>query len=241
MVQVLATSATLSEVTTLPIPDWCVAYWLAGDVFPNLTGVIVVVAALLCMVLPYLIGSINPAILICKRIWGKDIRDYGNGDADFNNVWGACGRKYGLLVMVLDFLKATAAVWLGIVLFESIGGALAGFFVIFGHMFPIFHGLRGGKGMICLAGVVLTLNWLTFLVLLVIFFIGLIGTKLLPFASVMTALLYPLILNAFANRGLNVAMAVITTVFIVYTNRKNLSRMREGKEPKTELFKKKEK
>ncbi|MBE6590191.1 MAG: glycerol-3-phosphate acyltransferase [Ruminococcaceae bacterium] len=222
--------------------EWNLVDWLVLNFFPDsvaMTGMLNVVGAILCMILPYLLGSIHPAILICRRVYGKDIRDYGNGDSDFNNVWGACGKKLALSVLLLEVLKSVLSVLFGIFMWKTNGGAIAGFFVIFGHMFPLFHRFKGGKGIACLGAVILTLDPLTFLIVALVFVICLFGARLLTFATVLSSLLYPLILNAFANRGLNVAMAVITALFVVYVHWENLRRMREGKEPRLEFGRKK--
>jgi len=201
----------------------------------GVAGAINIVGALLCMLLPYLLGSINPAILISKRMSGEDIRAWGNGDAGTDNMLRVYGRGAALATFLCDFGKGTAAVWIGRLIWGVNGGALAGFFILFGHMFPLFHRFKGGKGIVCLAAVVLTLNPITFAFLTIIFLVGTLGTRMVSFGSVMTALLYPLILNAFANQGLNVAMAVITAVFVAFMHRENLKRMREGKEEKLDL------
>lgn len=200
-----------------------------------IVGVINIVGALLCMVLPYLLGSINPAILISKHMSGEDIRAWGNGDAGTDNMLRVYGMGAALGTFACDFCKGMAAVWIGRLIWGVNGGALAGFFILFGHMFPLFHRFKGGKGIVCLSAVVLTLNPIAFAFLTLIFLVGTIGTRMVSFGSVMTALLYPLILNAFANHGLNVAMAVITAVFVTFMHRENLKRMRDGKEEKLDL------
>ena len=201
----------------------------------NAAFAINIIGAVLCMVLPYLLGSINPAILISRRMSGEDIRAWGNGDAGTDNMLRVYGKGAAIATFACDFCKGTAAVWIGRLLWGVNGGALAGFFVLFGHMFPIFHRFKGGKGIVCLAAVCLSLSPISFAFLAVIFLVGTLGTRMVSFGSVMTALLYPLILNAFANRGLNIAMAVITAIFVAFMHRENLKRMREGQEEKLDL------
>ncbi|MBQ8309669.1 MAG: glycerol-3-phosphate 1-O-acyltransferase PlsY [Clostridia bacterium] len=217
---------------------WNLVDQIIQSTYPNDLGVasvVNIIGALLCMILPYLLGSINPAILISKHMSGEDIRALGNGDAGTDNMLRVYGKGAAIATFACDFGKGMAAVWLGRLVWGINGGALAGFFVLFGHMFPIFHRFKGGKGIACLAAVVLTINPITFVFLTVIFLVGTIGTRMVSFGSVLTALLYPLILNAFANRGLNVAMAVVTAVFVTFMHRENLKRMREGKEEKIDL------
>ncbi len=193
--------------------------------------------ALLCMILPYLLGSINPAILISKLFYREDIRAYGSGNAGTTNMLRTYGKKMAVVTLLCDLAKAAAAVWIGRLIWEVNGGALAGFFVIFGHMFPAYHHFKGGKGVACLAMVVLLQNWIVFLMLFAIFMVIAIGTRYVSLASVMASLLYPLILAAFANQGLNVAMAILTAVFVVFMHRGNLQRLRDGSESKLNFSK----
>ena len=226
-----------------PIKFWNLVDWLSVTYFSESAATVAtlnIFGALICIAIPYLLGSINPAILLSKCVWKQDIRDLGL-DAGCAGMRRAFGMRAGVITAVLDVLKATVAVWLGLLLWEANGGAVAGFFVVFGHMFPIFHRLKGGKGLACLAAVVFSIDLITFLVLLLIFAICAFGTRMISFATMTAALLYPLILNAFENRGLNVAMAVVTALFVLYVHKDSIKRIGEGKEPKIELRRKKEK
>ena len=225
-----AADATVGKIWNLV--DWLILQWQPSM---ELAGVIEVVGAFLCMVLAYLIGSVNFSILLSKRIYGGDIRQYRTGNADVTDVLLVYGKKAALLTLICDAVKVVIAVWIGRLLWEHNGGALSGFFVVFGHMFPLYFRFKGGKGALCMMAVAATLSPITFLLLLVIFLIGAIGTRMMSFASVMTAFLYPLVLQAFASRGLNVAMAVFTTAFVVGMHWGNLKLMQAGKEEKLEL------
>lgn len=201
------------------------------------SGLVRLLGALLCIAIPYLLGSINPAILISRVFYHEDIREFGSGNAGTTNMLRTYGKKAAIATFAFDLLKAAVAVILGKLIWESDGGAIAGFFVVFGHMFPLYYRFRGGKGVACLAMVVLTISPITFLILLGIFLVIAIGTRYISLASVMCAMLYPLILRAFANDGLNVAMAVVAAVFVVYMHRENLKRLWEGKESKIDFSK----
>ena len=216
---------------------WNLVDWLIVQFQPSMevAGVIEVAGAFLCMVLAYLIGSVNFSLVLSKGVFGEDLRKAGKGGADITDVLRTYGKKTAALTLLLDGAKIVAAVWLGRLLWEHNGGALAGFFAIFGHMFPLYFRFQGGKGAVCMMAVAATLSPITFLILLVVFLVCAIGTRMVSFASVMTAFLYPLVLQAFANRGLNVAMAVFTTVFVVYMHRNNLKLIQAGKEEKLEL------
>ena len=209
--------------------------WL--DLTGTASALVHLCGALICIIVPYLLGSINPAILISKTVYHEDIRDFGSGNAGTTNMLRTYGKKAAIATFALDLAKAAVAVILGKLIWESDGGALAGFFVMFGHMFPLYYRFRGGKGVACLSMVVLTLSPISFLILLGVFLIIAVGTRYISLASVMCAMLYPLILRAFANDGLNVAMAVMSTVFVVYMHRENLKRLWEGKESKVDFSK----
>ena len=216
---------------------WDLRYWVI-ETF-SLTGngaaFVTLGAALLCIVLPYLLGSINPAIIISGASFRDDVRNHGSGNAGTTNMLRTYGKKAAVAVFALDMLKGALAVLLGRLIFGIDGGALAGFFVAFGHMFPIYYKFRGGKGVACLATVILVISPITFLFLLGIFLVIVIGTRMVSLASVMCALLYPLILRAFANYGLNVAMAVLSACFVAYMHRENLKRIWNGNESKLDL------
>lgn len=195
------------------------------------------VAMFACVVIPYLLGSINPAVLISKTVYHEDIRNFGSGNAGTTNMLRTYGKKAAIATLLCDLGKAAVAVLLGKLLVGTDGGALAGFFVIFGHMFPIFAKFKGGKGVACLAMVALVLSPISFLILLAIFLIIVIGTRFVSLASVMCAFMYPLMIRAFANDGLNVAMAVLTAFAVVFMHRGNLKRLWDGKENKIDLSK----
>ena len=199
-----------------------------------------------CTLIPYLIGSINPAILISREVYHEDIRSYGSGNAGSTNMLRTYGKRAAGLTFLCDFGKAILACFWGLLVWEMNGLALAGFFVIFGHMFPIFEKFKGGKGVACLCGVVLitsifTNNWVAplipfaFFFLAIIFFVVVIGTQYVSMASVMGAFLYPVLLHSLSNpeqAGLCVAMAVLDACFVIFKHKENLKRIYNRTESK---------
>ncbi len=236
---------------TEPLPvlfnltDWCVKHFqLSPDsAWYFLTYVM---GALACIVIPYLIGSINPAILISREKYHEDIRQFGSGNAGSTNMLRTYGKKAAALTFVCDFLKAVISCFLGLLIWEMNGLGLAGFFVIFGHMYPIFEKFKGGKGVACLCAVVLitsifTNNWIapfipfTFLFLAAVFFVVVAGTQYVSMASVTGAFLYPVILKSLSNgeqAGLCVAMAAVSAFFVIFKHRENLKRIYNRTESK---------
>ena len=110
-----------------------------------------------------------------------------------------------------------------------------------GHMFPIFYKFKGGKGVATSAVVVLMISPLTFLICFVCFVVIVAGTKFVSLGSMIGMMIYPLILSAFApQKGSAILCACAMAALVVFMHRENIKRLRDGKESKLNLFKKKE-
>jgi glycerol-3-phosphate acyltransferase PlsY len=142
------------------------------------------------------------------------------------------GPKMAAVSAVCEFLLGFAAIWFGRFVWETNGAGLALFFVVFGNLFPAFHKLSGGKGIATMLGVAAALHPIILLLLLFVLVLSVIATKLVTFGSVATAGLFPIFVKAFANDGLQLAMAVFAAGFIVWVHRHNFRRVQEGKEEK---------
>lgn len=201
------------------------------------------IAVLLCIVVPYLIGSINPAIIISKKVYHDDIRTHGSGNAGATNTQRTYGAKTAVLVFCLDLLKAGIAVLLGtFVLSREIGGAIAGLFVILGHMFPIYYKFKGGKGVACLAMVVLILSPISFLILVPLFALIVFMTKYVSLGSIIGVMFYPIVNHAFypTNSWVTIS-AFLTMLLVVFMHRENIKRLMAGTESKISFKSKKNK
>ena len=204
----------------------------AGLAFAVLGGV------LLCMALPYLLGSLNFAIIISKLFYRDDIRKYGSGNAGMTNMLRTYGKLPAAATLLLDMAKGAVSVVLGTLIFADIGSAIAGLFVVLGHMFPCFYKFKGGKGVATTAMVVLATDWLVFLILLAIFLVIVIGTKYVSLGSVMCMLIYPFVLANIHNTGFNVLSAIIVAALVIFMHRSNIARLRAGTESKISFKKK---
>jgi glycerol-3-phosphate acyltransferase PlsY len=194
---------------------------------------------LLCIVIPYLLGSINFGVIISNKEYNDDIRNHGSGNAGATNMLRTYGVKASVLTMLGDMLKAVVAVGLGYLIVgtnvvlvdpesgeafryvDQFGAAIAGFFVMMGHMFPIYFKFKGGKGVATSAMVILMISPITCLFCLAIFLIIVIGTKYVSLGSIMGLIFYPIILSAFS-RGLNPTasiMAVLMAIAVVFMHR----------------------
>ncbi len=202
---------------------------------------LLILGILLCMVVPYLLGSLNFAIIISKIFYHDDIRKYGSGNAGMTNMLRTYGKLPAVATLILDMSKGAVAVVFGMLIFAGFGPAIAGLFAVLGHMFPCFYKFKGGKGVATTAMIILVTNPLVFLVLLAVFLIIVIGTKYVSLASVMCAMIYPLILSKFSTFGFDVLCAFLIAGLVVFMHRSNLKRLWEGKESKISLKSKKTK
>ena len=197
----------------------------------------VLIAAILCIAIPYFLGSINFAIILSKTIYKVDIRELGSGNAGATNMMRNFGKKTALMTFGGDALKAFVSGALGYLFLGQYGAHIAGLFCVLGHMFPIYYRFKGGKGVVTTAVSMLMCNPLVFLILLLIFAIIVGFTKYISLASVMCALLYPVILDRvekFFNGYTNayVIFPVIIAALVIFMHRENIKRLMNGTESK---------
>ena len=236
-------AATVAENTTKRT-NWNIYSWLLEryDIANTQTSLVLMLAGvILCMVIPYLLGSINPAIIVSRKVYHDDIRTHGSGNAGATNTLRTYGKKTAALIFCLDLLKAALAVGIGSILMtREMGGAIAGVFVILGHMFPIFYGFKGGKGVACMAMVVLILSPISFVILLALFVALVLMTRYVSLGSIMGAFFYPIIQFVFYPQHPWITLSSILTMFLViFMHRENIKRLMAGKESKISFGSKK--
>jgi acyl phosphate:glycerol-3-phosphate acyltransferase len=194
-----------------------------------------VVTVVLLLLAAYLLGSLSGSLLL-GRLHGVDIREHGSGNAGGTNALRTQGWKFALGTVLIDVGKGIAAVMLA----TGLGPAqpwlphAAGFAAVLGHVWPVFHGFRGGKGAGTLVGTLLVLWPLSVPVLIGTWLLVLIATGYVGFSTVVAAMsLLPLSLLTEAPTA-RVVYAGLCALFILYTHRGNLERMRAGSEHRFE-------
>ncbi len=205
----------------------------------------------------YLIGSINFAILISRLAIKRDIRKYGSGNAGATNVVRTVGLFAGIVTFLLDFLKGVLAAYFGGMVISAIGASmgagflnqstgalLCGLLAQLGHIFPVFFGFKGGKGISCSAGILLVADWKVFVCSLAVFLIAFLPSKIISLASISASTLAPVFLIVFTPRFSEIdiyiiALLSITLGFVaVYKHKDNIKRLK-NREEKAISFKKK--
>lgn len=200
----------------------------------TMRALVMVGAVLLCIFIPYLIGSINPAIIFSKLFYHEDIRSYGSGNAGTTNTLRTYGKKMAALIFVLDLVKAALGIAVGsIILTRSIGGAIAALFVVLGHMFPIYYKFKGGKGVACTAICILILSPAAFPILLAVFILIAALTRFISLGSIICAMLFPFMNYVFyPEEGFITLSAFVIGAMVVFMHRENIKRLLAGKESK---------
>jgi acyl phosphate:glycerol-3-phosphate acyltransferase len=189
----------------------------------------------------YLLGTFLGG-LILGRLRGVDIRSVGSGNAGATNAFRTQGKVFGLLVLILDIGKGVAAVlWVPVLDLPGVGWdpdvprqwlALAcGFAVILGHVYPVWFGFRGGKGVATVVGVIGALEPRLLLPLLLCWFIVVLLTGYVGLASMLAGagLVIAVYLFEPANTPL-LQFCILVTALVIYTHRGNIARMAAGTE-----------
>jgi acyl phosphate:glycerol-3-phosphate acyltransferase len=186
------------------------------------------------VVVAYLLGSISFAVLIVRAVTGRDIRAEGSGNAGATNVLRGHGKKLALLVALLDVAKGAAAVLLmRLVTADPAWAAAAGLAGVLGHVFPIFYGFRGGKGVATAVGAFLLLAPLAVLCCLGVFVLVVALTRYVSLGSVISlALLAPVAGLLFHASRPVVTAAGLTALVVLLKHLGNLKRIAKGEERK---------
>ncbi len=197
------------------------------------------------LVLAYLIGSIPTGYLVGRTFFGLDIRNGGSGNIGATNAFRQMGVKSGVIVLILDMLKGCFAVLLARYLFPSDLPiiSLVALMVIMGHVYTVFLGFKGGKGVATAAGVFLVLSPLPFLISILCFIALVFIWRYVSLASMLSALLfYTLNMIELCCRGYEnmpkAALVTIVVLVIIIKHRTNIGRLLEGKETKIGIKKK---
>lgn len=202
---------------------------------------------LVLIIFAYLIGSIPTALIISRKFFGIDIRDYGSGNMGATNTYRVLGSKYGTIVMVCDILKGILAVSLFTFLpyyFHHelertnfmIGLGLA---AVLGHVFPVFAGFKGGKGVATLFGMVLAVQPLVAVSCVGVFILVLYLTRYVSLSSILGAMMLPISVLWIWNEHevMYRVFALLVAFMVVLTHQKNIGRILRGVESRMPIFK----
>ena len=191
----------------------------------------ILLQVLACLLTGYLLGSLSPSFL-AGRLRGYDVRESGSGNAGASNTVILVGRFAGLIVALLDILKAACAWWLCAALFPELrlSGILGGVGAILGHMFPLWLRFHGGKGLACLGGVILAYDWRTLLLMLAVAVAIGIVTNYVAVATVSMSVIWPVYYGLRTAFWLGAGVLLVPAVPIFLRHLVNFRRIRKGEE-----------
>jgi glycerol-3-phosphate acyltransferase PlsY len=194
-----------------------------------------VTAALLVVLGAYLIGSISFAVVVSRAYGLPDPHDYGSGNPGATNVLRTGNRAAALLTLLGDGIKGFVAVFLAQKLAAVLGAPAwtvpgAALAVFLGHLYPVFHGFRGGKGVATGAGIVFALHWPLGLVLTIVWLTMAYGFKISSVAALTAAALMPLGMFYVTGPTLTAWAMVPIALLLVWRHRANIRQLLAGRE-----------
>ncbi len=201
------------------------------------------------VILAYLIGSIPTALIISKKYFGVDIRDYGSGNMGATNTFRVLGKKYGTIVMVIDIIKGVLAssLYIFVSYYNQSSSewdrttfiVCLGISAVLGHIFPIFANFKGGKGVATLCGMLLALQPTVALCCLAVFLTVLYLTRFVSLSSILAALALPVFVLLVWKDHVTMyrIFAIAVALMVILTHQKNIGRLLKGIESKIPILK----
>jgi len=199
----------------------------------------------------YLVAGWNPAITFSKAVYKKDIRTCGSGNPGFTNFRRSFGNKLAWWVLALDLSKAAVVVALFAWLFSvfsigeafgsayKFGAAYTGLFAMLGHAFPVWYKFKGGKGFLVSLSIVWFLDWRAGLVATALMILLLLTTKYMSLSTVTAMFTCPIVLALVKTPVVVICIYAVCVLFMALRHWENFKRLKNGKESKFYLFRKK--
>lgn len=197
----------------------------------------------------YLLGSTPTAVWVGKTFYNVDVRTEGSKNAGATNTFRVLGKKPGIIVLVIDILKGILAVVLPLFLFNLSPNSsdyanikvLTGILAVLGHIFPVFAGFNGGKGVATSLGVVIGISPPAAGICISLFLIVFIASHYVSLGAIIASISFPIVIN-FLLKEENLSIIIFSVVLslaVILAHKKNIGRLIAGNENKMNLFKKK--
>ena len=209
----------------------------------------IVAACVLAALAGYLLGSIMTSIVVSRLMFHEDVRTHGSGNAGMTNVLRTYGKLPAVITIIGDVGKSVAAASLGRILFATLigneavlepvcGAYLAAIFCMIGHSRPLYFDFKGGKCVLAGAGAALSISPVVCLILLSVFLIQFVFTRIVSLGSIIVAALFPVVsLGYWILQGasvptllFNTLCCVIMACMVIWLHRSNIERLKSGTE-----------
>lgn len=193
----------------------------------------------------YVLGSVNGSIIVSRYLFHSDVRSMGSGNAGLTNFYRNYGPKGIAGVLGIDIAKGVLAALIGGLIFPlatgdqalkpeyvDIGRLFATFCLILGHVFPVFYGFRGGKGILCGVSAVFIVDYNAGVIALVVFVLAFLLTRYVSLGSVLGTISVPVTLLAKGFSGLCLILACLSVLLVIMKHGENIVRIIRHKEPR---------
>ena len=204
---------------------------------PNLLGLLVA----------YLVGSIPSAVWVGRTFYNIDVREYGSGNAGATNTFRVLGRKPGIVVLIMDILKGFLAVKLAFIMgdYDSQSPEFIDFELalavcgIMGHIFPVFVGFRGGKGVATMLGILIGIHPQAALICALSFIVTLYLSGYVSLSSMVSGIVFPVVIMVFysTNSSINI-FSLAVAILILVTHQRNIERIIRKEESRVKWYRK---
>lgn len=199
----------------------------------------------LLLFIAYLLGSIPTSVWIGRYFYNIDVREFGSGNAGATNTFRVLGKAAGIPVLTIDIFKGVLAVALAYLSGFALGSndfinlqMGLGVAALVGHIFPVFAGFRGGKGVATMLGIVACIVPVPCMYSLVIFLMVLFLSRIVSLSSMLAGISFPIILNLILGNTnpILTAFSIIVALLLIVTHRRNIQRLLRKEEKKIRLF-----
>ena len=199
------------------------------------------------LLMAYLVGSIPSAVWVGRTFYNIDVREYGSGNAGATNTFRVLGSKWGTVVMIVDIAKGIAATSLYIFLPYLLHDELhrtnlmigLGLAAVIGHIYPVWAGFKGGKGVATLFGMAIAIQPIVAVCCIGVFLLVLYLTRFVSLSSILAGVSFMVFILFIFNEKetLYRIFAVLVALMIILTHQKNIGRILKGTESKVPIFK----
>jgi glycerol-3-phosphate acyltransferase PlsY len=200
---------------------------------------------ILGLLIAYLLGSIPTAVWVGRIFYGKDVREFGSGNAGATNTFRVLGKKAGIPVLLFDILKGSIAVYLACYFVDYQEGTsdfvnyqlVLGIGVLIGHIFPVYVGFRGGKGIATLLGIMIAIHPQAAFSCIGIFLAVFLLTKYVSLGSMISAICFPLLIILVFKSEIPflVIFSIFIAIMVLITHQKNIERLLRKNESKANI------
>ncbi len=189
------------------------------------------VKIIIAFVVPYFLGGLSVSILLSRKLYGKDVRSCGSGNAGATNMARVFGLKMGIVTLLFDVLKAVASVILGSLLLGETGLCIAAGACLLGHCFPAAHSFKGGKGVSVCAAIIWAIDWRAAAAAYAGFLIAAFVSKRVSLGSITAAVTLSAAALCLSVGTPKLVLAVFCSAVVIIRHRENIARLIKGTEP----------